>query len=146
MKKQGAENIKLIKGFYKAMAQNDWAAAREVFYPDIEWTEFAAPGLWFHGKRYGTESVFKDVIDPAYGKFDRFELKMKKFFAVGDMVVALGHFAGRSKATDFKLYAPTAHIWTVAIGRAIRFQGFHDTLEWQVALGLTAIQNDCLAA
>jgi hypothetical protein len=44
------------------------------------------------------------------------------------------------------LYAPTAHIWTVANGRAIRFQGFHDTLEWQLALGLTAIQNDCLAA
>jgi uncharacterized protein len=146
MKKEDAENIKLIKGFYKAMAQNDWAAAREVFYPDIEWTEFGAPGLWFHGRRYGSEAVFKDVIDPAYGKFDRFGLKMKKFFAVGDKVIALGHFRGRSNTTELNLYAPTAHIWTIANGRAVRFQGFHDTLEWQVALGLTTIQNQCLAA
>jgi hypothetical protein len=90
--------------------------------------------------------VFKDVIDPAYGKFDRFGLKMKKFFAVGEYVFALGHFSGRSRATHLKLYAPTAHIWTIANGRAVRFQGFHDTLEWQVALGLTAVQNQQMAA
>jgi hypothetical protein len=146
MKKEGAENIKLIKNFYKAIAQKDWSAARAVLHPDIEWTEVAAPGLWFNAKRYGSEAVFRDVINPAYGKFDRFGLKMKKFFAVGENVIALGHFSGRSKATHLKLYAPTAHIWTVANGRAVRFEGFHDTLEWEVALGLTTVKSQQMAA
>lgn len=141
MKKQGSENIRLIKQFYASLAGNDWSEARAVLDPDIEWNETAAPDLWFNGKRFGSDDVFKHVIDPAYGKFERFGLKMKKFYAVGQMVVAIGYFKGLGKTTQLKLHAPTAHIWTMGDGKAVRFHGFHDTLEWQVALGLTTVQR-----
>jgi uncharacterized protein len=146
MKEIGAENIQLIKGFYSAMAENDWTTARAVLDADIEWNEAGAPGLWFNGKRYGADVVFKEVIDPAYGKLERFELKMKKFYAVGQTVVAIGHFSGRGKITQLKLHAPTAQVWTLSNGKAVRFQGFHDTLEWQVVLGQTSVQAQKLAA
>lgn len=146
MKEVGAENVKVIKGFYKALADNDWSLARTVLDPDIEWNEVAAPGLWFNGKRYGSDAVFKKVIDPTYGKLEGFEVKMKKFFAVGQNVIAIGHFCGRGKTTQLKLNAPTAHIWTLAEGKAVRFQGFHDALEWQVVLGTTTVQAQGMAA
>jgi uncharacterized protein len=146
MKTAGVENIKMIKHFYSALAENDWSAARMVLDADIEWNEVAAPDLWFNGKRYGSDVVFKQVIDQAYAKFDRFELKMKKFYPVGQTVVAIGHFCGRGKTTQLKLHAATGHIWTISDGKAVRFQGFHDTLEWQVALGLTSVQTQRMAA
>jgi hypothetical protein len=48
--------------------------------------------------------------------------------------------------TDLKLDAPTAHIWTLVNGKAVRFEAIHDVLEWQVALGLTSVQSERLAA
>jgi len=146
MKRKGAENIKLIKGFYQALSKNDWSAARNVLDPQIEWVEAAAEGLWFAGRHIGADAVFKDIVDSAQDKISQFQVKMKKFFVVGDTVVALGHFRGCGRATDIKLNAPTAHVWTLANGRAVRFQGFHDNLEWQVALGLTTVQSQRLAA
>ena len=146
MKQESVDNVKLIKKFYKAMAENDWSAARTVLDPDIEWNETAAPGLWFNGKHYGSDDVFRKVIDPAYGKFEGFGLKMKRFYAMGQTVVAIGHFTGRGKLTQLKMNAPTAHVWTIVDGKAVRFHGFHDTLEWQVALGLTTVQTHQMAA
>ena len=146
MKQESVENIELIKRFYKAMAENDWSAARTVLDPDIEWDERAAPGLWFNGKHYGSDDVFRKVIDPAYDKFERFGLKMKKFYALGRIVVAFGYFSGRGKLTQLKMHAPTVHVWTLYDGKAVRFQGFHDTLEWLVALGLTSVQTQRMAA
>lgn len=146
MKQIASENIKLIKSFYAALADNDLVKARTMLDPDIEWNEVAAPNLWFNGKRYGSIDVFKHVIDPAYDKCDSIELKMKKFYAVGQTVVAIGHYSGRGKITQLKLNAPTAHVWTLSDGKPVRFEGFHDALEWQVVLGLTSIQTERVAA
>jgi ketosteroid isomerase-like protein len=146
MKKIERENVRLVRAFYCAMSGGDWSAARNLLDPEITWVEPNTPGLWFSGTHYGADSVFKKIIEAAYDKFDNFHVTIKKEFGVGDQVMALGSFHGRSKTTGLKLDARTAHVWTLREGKAIRFQAFHDALEWQVALGITSVQGKLMAA
>ncbi len=140
MKDRGAENIRIVKGFYRSFLDES------VLAPEIDWTEPAPEVLPFGGRHHGAAAVIKDVIEVIHDNIIDFEVKPKKFFAVEDMVIVLGHSTGRGRLTDIKLDAPTAHIWTLADGRAVRFQAYHDVLEWQVVLGLTSVQSQRLAA
>lgn len=146
MKNKGAENIRIIKGFYRALSNGDLARAQSVLAPEIEWTEPFEGVLPFGGWHAGAGAVIKDVVEVIYDNVQDFHMKPKKFFAVGDMVIVLGHATGRGRMTDIKLDAPTAHFWSLADGKAVRLQAFHDVLEWQVALGLTSVQAGRLAA
>lgn len=146
MKDKAHENIKLVKSFYAAASSGELGSARSLLDPDVEWIEPGLPGLWFSGTHRGAEAVFKEVIGPTNEKIEKFRVKMRKFFAVGDHVVAIGSFRGRSKATGKELDATTAHVWTLRNGKAVRFEGFHDATEWREALGLNQPEPQRMAA
>ena len=146
MKSKSKLNIGIIKSFYRALSNGDLVDARSVLPPEIEWTEPCAEGLPFGGTHKGKEAVFKDVIDVIYDYIREFEIKPKKFFAVGDLVFVLGYSTGLGKITDLKLKAPTAHLWTLRNGTAVKFQAFHDVPAWQFALGLMSAEPEKLAA
>lgn len=135
MKPKGNENIGIIKSFYRAISNGNPIHARSVLDPQIEWVEPSPEKLPFGGWHRGADAVFKEVIDIIHDNIREFQVKTKQFFAVGEKVVVLGHCTGRGRVTDIKLDAPTVHIWTLADGRAVRFEALHDVLEWQVALG-----------
>ena len=146
MKQRKRENVKLIRSLYRAIDRGDWATARQLVDPNIEWNEPHAPGLWFSGRHCGIDNVFREVIDPARDKFDNLHLKIKKLFPIGQHVVALGVFHGYEKTEGLLLEAPTAHIWTLRDGKAIRFEAYDDVLEWHFALGVTSFQPKLMAA
>ncbi len=146
MKDQSYENIKLLKSFYEAASRGEVGPARDALDPNVEWIEPNLPGLWFSGTHRGIEAVFKEVIGPTTEKLERFRVKMKKFYAVGDHVVAVGSFRGRGKATGKDLNAPTAHVWTLRNGKAVRFEAFHDPARWREALGLAQPEPQRMAA
>ena len=145
MKANGSDCVKLVKGFYRALSRNDLSAARNALAPEILWMEPVVPGLWFSGTHSGVDDVFREIIEPAETTLNKPQLKMKKFFTVGDHVVAIGKFHGRSKATNLKLEAPLVHVWTLRNDKGVRVQAFHDILEWQATLGLTQIQSKMAA-
>jgi ketosteroid isomerase-like protein len=141
-----SENVKHLKSFYDAVARGDFTAARQYLDPSLEWSEPEAPGLWFGGTHRGPDAVFKEVIEPAYGKIANFQVKLKKFYEVGEHVVVLGRFRGRTKMTGKDLDAPTAHIWTLRAGKAVRFQSCQDIARWLEALSEKPPQAERLAA
>ncbi len=146
MKDKAHENIKLLKSFYDTVSRGELVSARNALDANVEWIEPNLPGLWFSGTHRGLEAVFKEVIGPTSEKFEGFRVKMKKFVAVGDHVVAIGRFRGRGKITRKDLDAVTVHIWTLRDGRAVRFEAFHDLASWQEALGLAQPESQRLAA
>ena len=146
MKPTRSENLKLVKGFYRALTSHDWSAARNVLASEIQWLEPVVPGLWFGGTHAGIDSVFREVIEPAEKILEKPEMKMKKFFDVGDHVIVFGKYHGKTKSTSMKLNAPLCHVWTIHDSRAVRVECFHDLLEWDAALGLTTIQAQKMAA
>jgi ketosteroid isomerase-like protein len=50
-----------------------------------------------------------------------------RFVAEGDLVVALGHYQWRVKATGREIASEFAHVFTVKNNRIVRFQEFMDT-------------------
>jgi ketosteroid isomerase-like protein len=124
------ESVKQIKVFYNGVARGDFTAACALLDPDIEWREPNVLALWFRGTHYGAEAVRKEVLDPMASKLAGLEMRMKKFFEVGEHVIAIGHYHGRSKATAKELEAASAHIWTLRNGRPVRFEAYHDDTKW----------------
>ncbi len=131
------ENVKIIKSFYKAVMHGDNDTARRILDSNVEWIEPNVPGLWFSGTHRGPDEVFRKVMGPTSEKFSKFGVDIKKYFDVGDHVVAFGRFYGRGKMTGKDLKAATVHIWTFRDGRAVRFEAYHDTANWLEALGGT---------
>ena len=125
-----SENVKRIKVFYNGVARGDFTAACAVLDPDIEWKEPNVLALWFRGTHYGVEAVRKEVLDPMVARLASLEMRMKKFFEVGEHVIAIGHYHGRSKATAKELDAACAHIWTLRNSRPVRFEAYHDDAKW----------------
>ncbi len=139
------ENINLVKKFYHAAPRRDFETARTVFDPNIEWI-LPNLGNLFGGTYRGADAVFRDVIQPALAKFDNFHADMTHFFDVGDHVIAIGTFHGRSKQTGKELNAPTAVVWTFRDGKAVRYQAYHDAAKWAEALGLAQPEGQRMAA
>lgn len=93
MKDKARENIKLLKGFSAAVSRGELGSARSLLDPEVEWIEPGLPALWFGGTHRGADAVFKEVIGPANEKIEKLRVKMRKFFSVGDHVVAIGAVA-----------------------------------------------------
>jgi len=140
------ENVKHLKSFYAAVAQGDFTAARQYLDPTLEWVGPDAPGLWFSGNHRGPDAVFKEVIEPAYGKIVEFRMRMKKFHEVGEHVIAVGRVSGRAKMTGRELDAAIAHVWTLRNGKAVRCLSYHEPAKWLEALAETNLQAQRLAA
>jgi len=146
MKVYSQGNIKLIKGLYEAASEGDFGPFRKALDPDVEWIEPNVPGLWFSGTHQGAVAVWKEVIGPAAEKLEAFRVKIKRIYAVGENVIAIGYFHGHAKTTGKELYAATAHVCTVHRGKIVRFEGFHDTANWLETLGLTHPELQRMAA
>jgi len=146
MNTRESEHVEAIKKFYHHMAENDWMKAREFLDPEIEWIEPKLEGLWFSGRHDGVNSIWREVLEKAGDSVEKVHWKMRKFFAIGDHVVVIGKIHGRGRATQIKLAAPVAHIWTFDDGRAVRLEALHDIDQWKVVMGLTALQSQRLAA
>ncbi len=139
------ENINLAKKFYYAIPRQDFETVRTVFDPNIEWILPKMANL-FGGTYRGADAVFRDVIRPAFAKFDNFRAEMTHFFDVADHVIAIGTFHGRSRETGKELNAPAAAVWTFQDGKAVRYQAFHDVAKWGEALGLAKPETQRMAA
>ena len=146
MKDKASENIRLLKSFYAAVASGDLISARGTLDPDVEWVEPYVPNLWFSGIHRSPESVLKQVLEPITEKIRNYRIKIKKFFAFGDHVIAIGTLRGRGKFNHRELDAPTAHVWTLRSGKVVRFEAFHDPASWQDALGLPQLESERMAA
>jgi ketosteroid isomerase-like protein len=145
-KNHGQENIRVAKLFYEAAGRGDMSHAREALDPNVEWIEPNIAGLWFSGTHRGADAVWKEVFAPTPEKIEKFRVKMRKFYAVGDHVIVIGHIHGKGKATGKELDAATAHVWTFRNGKAVRFEAFHDTESWLEALGLAHPEPQRMAA
>ena len=146
MKNNSQLNIELVKHFYEAASSGACESVRAALDPNVEWIEPNVPGLWFSGMHRGAEVVCKEVIGPTAEKIDNFRVNMKRFYTVGDHVIAIGYFKGRAKTTGKELDAATAHVCTLRNGKIVRFEAFHDSANWLEALGLVRPELQRMAA
>jgi len=123
------ENVNVVKSIYKAFGQGDIPSVFDLFDPDIEWIAAenspAAKGSPYHGVNEVREGVFMRIVSG----YEGFTIRVDELLDAGDKVVMLGYYLGARKATGKKFQAQVAHIWTIAAGKAVKFQQYTDTYQ-----------------
>jgi uncharacterized protein len=123
------ETVNVVKSIYKAFGQGDIPAVFDLFDPAIEWIAAdnspAAEGSPYHGVNEVREGVFMRIVT----EFDGFAIRVDEILDAGDKVVMLGYYLGARKATGKQIQAQVAHIWTIAAGKAVKFQQYTDTYQ-----------------
>lgn len=123
------ENIKVINRIYEAFGQRNFAAVLDLFGPTIEWIAAVNSPLADRSPYRGLDEVREGVFVRIAAGFERLIVKVDEIFEAGDKVVALGFYDGVRKANGKQFQAQVAHIWTLANGKAVKFQQYVDTYQ-----------------
>ena len=123
------ENIAIINRIYEAFGQRDFDAALILFGATIEWVAAVNSPLADRSPYRGPDEVREGVFMRIAAGFDRLTVKVDEMFGADDKVVALGFYDGVYNANGRRFQAQVAHIWTLADGKAVKFQQYVDTYQ-----------------
>ncbi len=123
------ENITVINRIYEAFGSRDFDAVLEHFGPKIEWVAAVNSPLADRSPYRGLQEVREGVFMRIAEGFERLTVKIDELFEAGDRVVALGFYDGVYRANGKQFQAQVAHIWTLANGKAVKFQQYVDTFQ-----------------
>lgn len=123
------ENINVINKIYGAFGRRDYAAVLEHFGPTFEWIAAVNSPLADRSPYRGLDEVREGVFARIAAGFERLTVKVDEIFSAGDKVIALGFYDGVYKPNGKQFQAQVAHIWTLANGKAVKFQQYVDTYQ-----------------
>lgn len=103
-------NLEIIREFYETLNL-------ELVDPDVDWK--VADGLLVDGHYQGRKAV-QEWADKLAAQFDDWKNVPEQLLDMGDVIIALGHYRGRSKVTGKTFNVPFSHIWSIEDGRIIK--------------------------
>ena len=122
-----SNNLDLVRHVYAHFAAGNIEAILAATDPAVEWISGGSredfPTLGSRSGIAGAASFFKDVAE--HDEFSSFE--PKQMIAMGDVVVALGHYGITAKATGRHFESDWAHAFTIKDGKCVKFQEYTDT-------------------
>ena len=137
------ENVELVRRGYEVMTlvlenyPSDSPDLGEFLDPEIEWTgprEF--PDL--ADPRYGHEGV-RSYIETLFEAIEGYTMTPEEFIDAGpDQVLVFSREGGRGRGSGAEVYThPTAHLWTIRDGRAVRMRSYWERSDALEAAGLS---------
>lgn len=123
------ENINVINKIYAAFGHRDFAAVLDLFGPTIEWIAAVNSPLADHSPYRGLDEVREGVFTRIAAGFESLTVKVDEIFSAGDKVIVLGFYDGVYTPNGKRFQAQVAHIWTLAGGKAVKFQQYVDTYQ-----------------
>ena len=120
-------NLVGVQGAYDAFAKGDVPRVLSFLSPEIEWIE--AEGFPYAGTYRGPNAVLEGVFLRLGTEWEGYAAVPDEFIDAGDIVVVLGEYSGKFKATGKSFRANFAHIWTLREGKAVKFVQQTDTLK-----------------
>lgn len=112
------ENVELMRELYGAFNRGDVAAVLRRMDEHIIWKEA-------DGDAYvGPQAVLDGLFNNLGNNWDAFRVTPEEFLDAGDHIVALGSYAGSSRATGASLHLPFAHVWGLRGGKLTSFQEY----------------------
>jgi ketosteroid isomerase-like protein len=123
------KNIDVINRIYEAFGKGNIPAVLELFDPAIEWIAADNSPLADRSPYRGLTAVREGVFLRIAAAFERMEIRVDELLDAGDKVVMLGFYNGVRKANGRHFQAQVAHVWTIAAGKAVKFQQYTDTYQ-----------------
>jgi uncharacterized protein len=116
-------NVETLKRGYDALNRGDLSVVLELLDPDIEWHEPApSPDAGAHRGRDSFERFLRGWLE----SFDGFRVEPEQVIERGDDLVAVVRQTGTGHASGLPVETRLAHVWTVANGRAVRWEAVPD--------------------
>lgn len=121
-----AENLAVVGQAYEALDADDVPAFLALCTPEAQWVYPEPRQLPYGGTWSGLEGVeaFLNAHDAAEEIID---LDASDFIAQANLVVVLGHYQGRSKATGREWETDFVHVLTLRNEKIARFEAYFDT-------------------
>ena len=114
-------NVDALRRGYEALNGGDLSLVHALLHPDIEWQEDGSgPEAGVHRGRDTFESFLRSWLE----SFDHFRIEPEQVIEDDDRLIALVHQSGTGRASGVEVEARIAHVWTVADGRAGRWQSY----------------------
>jgi hypothetical protein len=113
------QNLELVQGAYQAFSQGDVAGVLGALADDVEWI-VPAP-LPQAGEAHGPEEVGR-FFERLVGIWEGLQIEIDDFVSSGDRVCVIGRGSGKvdGKPAGYGF----VHCWTLADGRAVRFDEY----------------------
>jgi ketosteroid isomerase-like protein len=140
------ENVEIVRRLYAAMDLSVPGAVSEISEPLELWKSLIDPDIEWCGPR-----EFPDLAEPVFGyqgivayaakiaeALDDYRMTPEQFIDAGDgQVLVFSREGGRGKGSGAEVEThPTAHLWTLKDGLAIRMQSYWERDEALKAVGL----------
>jgi ketosteroid isomerase-like protein len=127
-------DVELLRQAYQAFNRRDLGALLDFFDPDAYWVP--APSAWRNGYAYhGPEGVRQLLTDLA-ADWDEFSAEPEEFREIDDLIFVSGRVHAVTKGGGEKIDSPTAWVWEMRNGKAIRLQAYTDPQKAREALGV----------
>ena len=113
------QNVEIVRECIESFQRGDYATALEALDPEIEYELTHFPdGKIYHGHD-GVREAFRIWI----GTWDNYRQELDELIDAGDNeVIALVREFGRGIGSGIELERPTAGVWTLRNGKAVRIR------------------------
>jgi ketosteroid isomerase-like protein len=129
----GSDVDSLRRG-YEAFNRRDTDGLLGFFDPDATW--IPSSSAWGAGRAYrGHEGVAR-LFEDLERDWQEFEALPHEFRQVGDLILVLGRVRAIPKGGGEEIRSPTAWIWEMRGGKALRLQAYTDPRRALEALGV----------
>ena len=116
-------NVETLRRGYDALNSGDLSVVLALLDPDIEWHEPApSPDAGTYRGRDSFERFARSWLDG----FDSLRVEREQVVERDDDLLAVVRQTGTGRASGLRVEARLAHVWTVANGRAVRWEAIPD--------------------
>jgi len=128
------ENVQIVSGLYEAFGKGNVPGVLSKLADNIEWRE-ADNFIYADRNPYiGPSAVLEGVFMRIVSQWENFTVIPESVLDAGDQVVTLGYYSGTNKKTGKSVRAQMVHVWTMADGKATKFQQYTDTKQFADAV------------
>lgn len=121
--RMSSAELQTLKRGYAALNRGDLSVVLELLDPDIQWHEPApSPEAGAHCGRDGVERFLRSWLD----SFEDFRVEPEQVVERGDELVVVVRQSGTGRSSRLRVDARLAHVWTVADGKAVRWEAVAD--------------------
>jgi ketosteroid isomerase-like protein len=128
------ENVEVVRRSFEAFQRGDYEAAVEALDPGIEYDLTHFPDGQIYLGHDGVREAFRIWL----GTWEDYRQVLDELIdLVGDEVLAVVREFGRGKGSGIEVERPTAGVWTMRDGKAVRIRFYPGKAEALEAAGLS---------